>query len=232
MGLGVAGSVALAGAAVSAGSGLIGSAMQSGAVSGANSSAQAALGQQLNNLAPYRQAGLPAVQAQQDLLGLNGQDAANAAMANYQTSPGYQWQMQQGLRATDAGAAASGMLRSGAALKAEQTFGQGLANSDFGTYYNRLAGLSTLGANAAAGSAQTAGQQAQADIGAGTAQSSIYGNTASGIAGDVNNLLSNKAFQSWMSGSAPQQMTGFAPAMVPGQQGVGGFVAPPASSYG
>ena len=129
MGLGVAGSVALAGAAVSAGSGLIGSAMQSNAVSGANSSAQAALGQQLNNLAPYRQAGLPAIQAQQDLLGLNGQDAANAAMTNYQTSPGYQWQMQQGLRATDAGAAASGMLRSGAALKAEQTFGQWLGQS-------------------------------------------------------------------------------------------------------
>ena len=45
------------------------------------------------------QAGTNALAPTQDLLGLNGQDAANAAMANYQQSPGYQFQFNEGMRA-------------------------------------------------------------------------------------------------------------------------------------
>jgi len=156
--------------------------------------AQQALSQQRNDLMPYREAGLAPLQAQQDLLGLNGQPAADAAMANFRSSPGYQFQLGQGLRAVDAGAAASGMLRSGATLKAEQTFGEGLANTDFSNYYNRLMGLSTLGANAAAGGAQTAGTAAQLDQNAGNTQASIYGNAASGLSSGVNKLFSNEQF--------------------------------------
>jgi hypothetical protein len=174
--------------------------MQSGAAKRGQDMAQQQFQQQRQDLAPFRDAATAPLQAQQDLLGLNGQPAADAAMANYQTSPGYTWQMGEGLRAVDAGAAASGMLRSGAALKAEQTFGQGLANSDFGTYYNRLMGLSTLGENAAAGGASTANAAGNAAIQGANAQSSIYGNTASGLGSIANNLLSNKDFQNWISG--------------------------------
>jgi hypothetical protein len=194
---------AVAGGVASAAIGTAGSALMKGSVSGANSQAQGALGQQLNQLAPYQQAGLPAVQAQQNLLGLNGQDAANAAMANFQSSPGYAYQVQQGLRAVDAGAASNGMLRSGATIKAEETLGQNLANQNFQQYYQNLSGLSTLGENAGAQTGVTAGQQAQADIGAGNAQSSIYGNLATGLGANVNNLLSNKNLQSWFSASNP-----------------------------
>jgi hypothetical protein len=186
--------------------------MQSGAAKAGQAQAQKQFEQQRADLAPYRTAGLAPLNAQTDLLGLNGPDAASAAMANYQTSPGYTWQMGEGLRAVDAGAAASGMLRSGAALKAEQTFGQGLANSDFGTYYNRLMGLSTLGENAAAGGASTANAAGNAAIQGANAQSSIYGNTASGLGSIANNLLSNKDFQNWISGpSAPSTFTDTAP---------------------
>ena len=188
------------GAGVSGGLGLLGSAGQASAARAAQQQAQQQFQQQRQDLAPYREAGLAPLKAQGDLLGLNGQPAADAAMANFQSSPGYQFQLDQGLRAVDSGAAASGMLRSGAALKAEQTFGQGLANTDFTNYYNRLMGLSTLGANAAAGGAQTAQGAASAALGGGTAQSSIYGNAASSLGATVNGLFQNKDFQSWLSG--------------------------------
>jgi hypothetical protein len=191
---------AVAAAGVSAAAGLAGSAMQSGAAKAGQAQAQQQFEQQRQDLAPYRTAGLAPLQAQGDLLGLNGQPAADAAMANYQKSPGYAWQFGEGLRAVDAGAAASGMTRSGAALQAEQTFGQGLANSDFSNYYSRLAGLSTLGANAAAGGAQTAQGAASAALGGANAQSSIYGNAASSIGTAANGLLNNKGFQDWISG--------------------------------
>src|SRR4029077_18160919 len=112
--------------------------------------AQALTAQQRNDLMPWVGSGGQANTASADLLGLNGPDAANAAMANYRTSPGYGFQMSEGLRAVDAGAAAKGMLRSGATLKQEQAFGAGLADSDFQQYYQNLMGLSKLGENAAA----------------------------------------------------------------------------------
>ena len=216
---------AAAAVGVSAAAGLAGSMMQSSAIKSGQDQANAALQAQVARTQPWMDTGGQANTQMANLLGLNGQDAANTAMSTYQQSPGYAWQMQQGLRATDAGAAASGMLRSGAALKAEQTFGQGLANSDFGTYYNRLLGMSNTGASAATGNAPTAGAMAQTDASAAAAQSSIYGNEAKAIGTDANQLLSSPQFQSWYGSSAPQQMTGFAPAMTPGQVGVGGFTA-------
>jgi hypothetical protein len=203
--------------------------MQSSAASKAQAQAQKQFEQQRADLAPYREAGLAPLQAQGDLLGLHGQPAADAAMANFQQSPGYQWQLQQGLQATDAGAAAKGMLRSGATLKAEQTFGQGLANQDFTQYYNRLMGLTTLGEQAASGGAETARGAASAALGGGNAQSSIYGNTASSLGTALGGALQNKDFQTWLTGpSSPPVNTlfsGFTPDMVPGQQAAGGFVA-------
>jgi hypothetical protein len=207
MGLG-AGAVAAIGAGVSAASGIAGSLLQKGAAQKGQDEAlaaqQQALEQERADLEPWRTTGGQALGATADLLGLNGPDAATAAMARYQTSPGYQWQLGQGLRAVDAGAAAQGMLRSGATLKAEQTFGQGLADQDFGQYYARLANLSGQGLTAA-GDLTSAGQQnanavSTIDTGAANAQSSIYGNMAGGLQGTINNLLSNKDFQSWLNG--------------------------------
>lgn len=184
---------AVAGGVASAAVGTIGSSIAGGKASGGAGQANQLLQQQRLDLQPYRDAGLAPLQAQTDLLGLNGPDAASAAMGRYQTSPGYQWQFNEGLRATDAGAAAQGLLRSGATLKAEQTFGSGLANSDFGQYYNRLMGLTTLGENAAAGGASTANTGASLAQGAGNTQASIYGNLAGGIGATVNGLFQDPA---------------------------------------
>jgi hypothetical protein len=135
---------------------------------------------------------------------LNGPDAANAARANFQASPGYQWSLDQGLRAVDAGAAAQGFGRSGAVLKAEQTFGTGLADQEFTNYYNRLFDISKLGENAAAGqgtaSLKTGEGIAQTDLSLGSALSSIYGNTAKGVGNAATSYLGNMGYQNALAG--------------------------------
>jgi len=76
------------------------------------------------------------------------------------SNPAYQFQLKQGQQALDRSAAARGMGASGAQMKAAQQYGQGLAsqeydkqygraNSEFTDYYNRLAGLSQGGQQAA-----------------------------------------------------------------------------------
>ena len=182
------------------------------------------------------------------LSGIYGPDQATAAMANFRTDPGYQFRFDEGVRATDAAQASNEMFRSGATGKALEKFGQSLAdqsyqtylnnaNTSFGNYYNKLQALSGQGLTAAgaiAGAATgTAKDISQTDTSAANAQSGIIGNEASSIGTTANGLMNNQGFQSYLkgiggSGSGAPQMTGFAPAMQPGQVGVGGFVAPTA----
>jgi len=144
------------------------------------------------------------------LTGIYGPDQATAAMANFRTDPGYQFRFDEGVRAVDANAAASHMLRSGATGKALEKFGQGLAdqgyqtylsnaNTGFTNYYNRLMDLSKLGENAAAGvgsAGVTTGQGiAGTDTSAAAAQSKLTGDTASGLATTVTGLANNPAVQ-------------------------------------
>jgi hypothetical protein len=202
---------AVAGGVASGAVGLVGSALAGGKAGAGAAQSQQILSQQRNDLLPYTQAGYPTLQAQQDLLGLNGPDAATAAMAKFQTSPGYQWQLGQGLRAVDAGAAAKGMLRSGATIKGEETYGQGLADQDFTNYYNRLMGISTLGENAAAGNAQTAGTAAGLAQGAGNTQASIYGNLGQSLSGTVTGLFNNPKVQNALFGGGSPDIGNFDP---------------------
>jgi hypothetical protein len=199
---------AAVGAGVSAVAGIAGGIMQKNAIDKGASQARDALNQGIttatNQLSPWATSGQPANADQADLLGLNGQPAADAAMAKFQQSPGYAYQVQQGLRGVDAGAASHGMLRSGATLKAEQTLGSNLANQDFGNYWNRLQQLSGSGLDAAKGiaSAATGGAQqiAGVDTGQASMDASIYGNMAKGIGTSANQLLSNTAFQNYIGG--------------------------------
>ena len=87
------------------------------------------------------------------------------------SNPAYQFQLKQGQQALDRSSAARGMGYSGAQMKAAQQYGQGLASqeydkqynratSEFGDYFNRLAGLSQGGQQAAGSMAQAGGQYA------------------------------------------------------------------------
>ncbi len=154
-------------------------------------SADIATGQTQANaiLDPYNTSGTSADKQLADLQGLNGPEAATAAMAKFQESPGYAYQVSQGLRAVDAGAAGKGMLRSGQTLKEEQTLGNNLADQDFGGYITRLNNLITPGLTAGGGIAST-------DTSAAGAQSKIAGtlgtnlaNTAGATTGAIGSLV-------------------------------------------
>ena len=202
--------------------GLGGAAMQAGATGKAAGQAtknlqmelpqfQANYNTAVGQFQPYANVGPAAVKQQQDLLGLNGQAAADAAMQSFQQSPGYQWALQQGLRGVDASAAARGMLRSGATLKGEEAYGQGLANQEFGNYFNRLGTMANTGFQGATGivnagnnlaNAMTGNVAAQNTVGLNAAnqQSSIFGDAAKGIATQANQLFNNTDFQNWAKG--------------------------------
>lgn len=155
-------------------------------------------------LQPYTEAGQLGWEQLNSLLGLRGPEAANAALTTFQQSPGYQWTMDQGLRAVDAGAAASGLARSGAALKAEQTFGQGLADQEFNNYVNNLFKVSGFGQKSAlqegVDTSNLANNLGSIGMNDAARQSNIYGDAAKGLGTAVNDLLGNKNFQNWING--------------------------------
>lgn len=68
-----------------------------------------------------------------------------AAMAGdysgFTESPDYQFRLRQGEKALERAAAAQGRSLSGAQLKALTEHGQGLASTEYGNWYNRLAAL-------------------------------------------------------------------------------------------
>jgi hypothetical protein len=197
---------ALAGAAVSAGVGVYSANKQSDAIKGgqdnANAMAERTQGVAKDTFAPYMGVGTNALSSYGNLLGLNGQDAADASMKAFQQSPGYGYQVAQGLQAVDHGAAAKGMLRSGETLRAEQTLGANLANQSFGDYMGRLNGLTNMGLQGAgaylnAFTGQANNIQSTTTAGAG-AQAGIYGSEGKAI-GNAFNTAANSLGEMYQS---------------------------------
>jgi hypothetical protein len=179
VGAAVAGGVA-AGAIGVAGNAIVGG-LKSGDVAAGAGAANAVL-------APYSTTGVQSDTQQANLLGLNGQPAADAAMSTFQASPGYQYDLTQGLKAVDAGAASKGLLRSGATIKAEQAYGSNLADNEFSNYVGRLNSLTNFGVTAAGGQAST-------DTSAGAAQANIAGTAGTGITNSLSGLAGNTNVQ-------------------------------------
>lgn len=86
------------------------------------------------------------------------------AGTGFQASPGYQFAFNEGVKAVDAGAATSGLIGSGARLKALTEFGQGIANQEYYNYLDRLFNLSDQG-RLAAGMSADAGQNYASNAG-------------------------------------------------------------------
>ena len=132
-------------------------------------------------------------------------------------NPAYQFQLKQGQQALDRSSAARGMGYSGAQMKAAQDYGQGLASQEydkqynrasgeFGDYFNRLAGLSqggqqaantlgSQGSNYASGASNTLGSLGgylQNNLGqAANARASGYIGGANAINGGIQNMTDN-----------------------------------------
>lgn len=80
-------------------------------------------------------------------------DAARAAFDQFRNSTGYQFRLGQGMDAVNSGYAGAGTLKSGAALKAINEYGQNFASNEFGNYMGMLGNQQALGANAASAQA-------------------------------------------------------------------------------
>jgi hypothetical protein len=72
------------------------------------------------------------------------------AYGGFKETPGYKFALGQGLDAVQSSAAARGGLYSGNAMTSMNDYAQGMANQEYGNYYNRLAGIAGNGQNAAA----------------------------------------------------------------------------------
>jgi len=121
-------------------------------------------------------------------LGLGGPAGNAAAEAAFKASPGYQFQLGQGLDALTRAANATGMGASGNTLQQALQFGQGLANTEYGNWLQNLTTnqgqLLPLGIQ---GLGQAATGQGNALLTGGTSGANIY----TGTGEQLSNLLSN-----------------------------------------
>jgi hypothetical protein len=224
-------------ALIGAGASLYGSSQAAGAAKSAASLQEQNAIAAVNRAQPYISTGNDAA-AQLDALNASGFTAgqpnylalAQGAMpgqmteAQLQQTPGYQFQLGQGLAATQNSAAARGLGVSGSALKGAATFATGLADSNYQNQfnnaqsqyadyiglnsgqqgnatnlYNRLSGTATIGANASQGASTNATSSENAAGNSLTAAGSATAAGASGVgtsaASAVNNYLGYNILQ-------------------------------------
>jgi hypothetical protein len=149
-------------ALVVGGSQLIGSSMQASAAGDAaaiqSGAAEAGIAEQRRQfdamrelLKPYTEAGLPALEAQQAFLGLQGPEAERAAIERIRGGETFQALASQGEEALLQRASATGGLRGGNIQGALAQFRPQLLSSLIEQQYGRLGGLTTMGQRSAAG---------------------------------------------------------------------------------
>lgn len=134
-----------------------------------------------------------------DLLGIGGDPtAAKKAFDTFRGSTGYQFQLDQGLKAVNSNAYARGMGDSGATLKALQTRGQGIADSSANNYIAQLTGLQNTGVGAASSLAGVGTNFVNQVTQNNQAQATASGNAAlvngQNLSGAVQNLLNAGAY--------------------------------------
>ena len=115
-------------------------------------------------LRPYVEAGQPALQGQQALIGLRGAPEQQAAISALEQSPFFQSAVRQGEEALLQRASATGGLRGGNIQAALAQFRPQMLESQIAQQYERLGGLTSLGQASAAGQAG-AGMQSAGAIG-------------------------------------------------------------------
>jgi hypothetical protein len=167
----------LAGASVV--SGLLGSSSSRRAAQAQQQSDAAAIAEQRRQFDLSRQDAQPWMQAGQNALATLQDPNA------FQQSPGFNFMQQQGMQGIERSAAARGGAASGNALKALAQFNTGLAQQDYGNWWNRQAGLAGVGQNAMQ-NVNALGQNSANNI-SGLMQSSGAAR-ASGIMGSANSI--------------------------------------------
>src|SRR6185312_3332229 len=181
---------------VGAGASLLGSQQQASAANRAADMQQQQYKQTRTDLMPFTQAGQNATNMLTTALpGLTA--PINLTEDWLRQTPGYQFNLNQGLKSVQNGAAARGLGASGAALKGAAGYATGLADSTYQNQfnnavtnklnaYNMLSGVSSLGENAAA---QTGAYGTQAAANAGNALTNAGTAQAAGLVGAGNSLV-------------------------------------------
>lgn len=110
-----------------------------------------------------------------------------------QTDPGYQFRLQEGEKALQRAAAASGGLGGGAFLKDTARFSQGLASQEYGNAVNRLLGLQQIGSQANRTQAGLAASLLGQRAGILGQQAGVAGNLGSSLASLTQQNAANQA---------------------------------------
>lgn len=132
------------------------------------------------DLAPWREIGEQALYQYADELRIPvpGATGPSTFESGFETSPGYQFRLDEGQKAIERSASARGVLGSGGTQKALTRYAQGVASDEYGSYMNRLAGAAGIGQTATTQTAQfgagAAGALGQAELQAGQARASGY----------------------------------------------------------
>lgn len=174
-------------ALVVGGSQVVGGMIQSSAASDAagaqTAAAEAGIAEQRRQfdlvqqlLKPYVEVGTPALQQQQALIGLQGQEAQQQAISALEQGAGFQARVRQGEEALLQRASATGGLRGGNIQAALAQFRPQMLQQEIETQYGRLGGLTSLGQQSAAG-VGTAGLQTGARV------AGLYGDVGAAQAG-------------------------------------------------
>lgn len=109
------------------------------------------------DLAPWMQAGSQALEAYSGELGLT-QPNGQPYVSKFRETAGYQFKKAEGEKSVVNNMRAMGMGASGAAMKALNKYGQGIADQEHDQYIDRLGGLSAAGQNAASTAAGLSAQ--------------------------------------------------------------------------
>ncbi len=133
----------------------------------------------------------------------NAHKTGGTTYAGLETTPGYQFQFDQGMAGVNALAGARGGLDSGATRQALMETGQGMAQQYRDSYLNRLAGLSDMGVSAASmqgnANSNAAAGVSNALSGIGNAKSAGAIGVGNAFSGMTNNLLGTFQYQKGMS---------------------------------
>jgi len=156
--------------------------------------------------------------------------ASVLTQSQLEQTPGYQWSLGQGLRATQSAAAARGLGVSGASLKGAATYATGLADSTYANRYNEaqqtftdwlnqntsyrdnltaagnmLNQVSTLGQNAASATGTTGATDASTAATAYTNAGNATGSSITGVGNAINQGLQNYlSYSNYQKNTSPQ----------------------------
>lgn len=216
--------------------GIIGGIFQANAASKAAKAQERAAREDLNfqkeiyadtkaRVEPWYQQGINAGEALNYELGLTGTRPDD--YQGFQKTPGYDFEMSEGLGAVNALAGARGGLNSGRTLQALQERGQGIANQGVNNWLNRITGVSDTGLSAASLQA-SAGQNAASGVsnalgGIGNAQAAGAIGVGNARTGALTNTLGSFNYQRGLTGGGGFGNSSlFNPLF--GGSGLGGFV--------